>query len=141
MNMQPEIHTVKSLFRAKIMKTEGIRASNYASEGSVFIPPADDSFWIRESCGEWVCDCSAEECGRITGTITFEVYVRPDAGMRKADLLCGRIIDAFDPFAGPFGDPGVQIQVTSLRRTALFSDDSWNGSGIRIEFAAWANID
>ena len=134
------LYTVKSLIRSKIMDVEGIRASNFASEGAVFSPPEDAEFWFRESYGEWSYDHAAEECGRVTGTFTCEVYVRPDSGMRKADLLCGRITAAFDPFAGPFGNSSVQIQPVSLRRIALFNDNSWCAAGIRIEFAAWKTI-
>ena len=140
MIMLLNLNTVKSLFRSKIMAVEGIRASNFASEGTVFDPPGNAEYWFRESYGDWVYDHAAEECGRVTGTLTCEVYVRPDSGMRKADLLCGRIIAAFDPFAGPFGNNGVQIQPVSLRRTALSNDASWCAAGIRIEFAAWSDL-
>ena len=140
MIMLLNLNTVKSLFRSKIMAVEGIRASNLASEGTIFTPPENTEFWFRESYGDWVYDCIAEECGRVTGTLTCEVYVRPDSGMRKADLLCSRITAAFDPFAGPFGNESVQIQPVSLRRIALSNDASWCSAGIRIEFAAWSNL-
>ena len=136
MIMKLNINSVKSLFRSRLMEVEGIRASNFASEGTVFTPPSNAPYWFRESCGDWNFD----PFGRITGNFTCEVYVRPDSGTRRADLLCDRIIAAFDPYAGPFGDPFVRIQPVSLRRTALSSDGSWSSSAIRIEFVAWSSI-